>query len=31
MVQTCLLKNCLALVDKWFFIRYSDPNHHLRV
>lgn len=21
----------LKIIDKWFFIRYSDPNHHLRV
>ncbi|MEM1337012.1 MAG: thiopeptide-type bacteriocin biosynthesis protein [Bacteroidota bacterium] len=20
-----------GLVDKWFFIRYGDPNHHLRI
>lgn len=28
--MTCKLKKA-GVIDKWFFIRYADPGHHLRV
>ena len=28
--MTCKLKKA-SVIDKWFFIRYADPGHHLRV
>ncbi len=28
LMRTCLDK---GLIDQWFFIRYSDPEHHIRI